>query len=384
MYMPEDHSRTGLHTIDGQYIALRSVTIEVAFSNLFCDTIMTQAYRNLENIPIEAVYTFPLPSSAVLLGMDVMIGGRKLQGVVVARSSAEEQYEEAIINGDAAIMLEQIQPGLYTMNVGNIGADEEVRVHIRYAELYLWQGNSLRFHLPTTIAPRYGHPEKAGLQPHQIPEYDLLAENRFRLRLTLAGVLALAQLDCPSHPIAVADSSGSRIVTLATGAAGMDRDFILNISIPQAATDTVLLDRDFDGGWAVLASFAPRLPAPETIPPKSVKIVVDCSGSMNGDSIARARQSISDILEQLRPEDYFNIIAFGSSHTSCFDCQVKADTTNITKVRRLLRSLEADMGGTDMDQALQAVVRLPGPSIAQDVLLITDGQIWNHDDLIDT
>ncbi|MGW8157524.1 MAG: VIT domain-containing protein [Desulfoprunum sp.] len=122
MYMPEDQSRTGLHTIDGQNIALQSVNVEVAFSNLFCDTIMTQAYRNLENTPIEAVYTFPLTSRAVLLGMDVMIGGRKLQGVVVERSSAEEQYEEAIINGDAAIMLEQIQPGLYTMNVGNIGA----------------------------------------------------------------------------------------------------------------------------------------------------------------------------------------------------------------------------------------------------------------------
>lgn len=104
---------------------------------------------------------------------------------------------------------------------------------------------------------------------------------------------------------------------------------------------------------------------------------------MNGDSIAQARQAISDILEQLRPEDYFNIIAFGSSHTSYFDCQVKADATNITRVRRLLRSLEANMGGTEMDQALQAVVRLPGPSILQDVLLITDGQIWDCDDLID-
>jgi Ca-activated chloride channel family protein len=83
MYMPEDQSRTGLHTIDGQNIALQSVNVEVAFSNLFCDTIMTQAYRNLENTPIEAVYTFPLTSRAVLLGMDVMIGDRKLQGVVV-------------------------------------------------------------------------------------------------------------------------------------------------------------------------------------------------------------------------------------------------------------------------------------------------------------
>ncbi|HSO10108.1 MAG TPA: VWA domain-containing protein [Desulfoprunum sp.] len=90
-----------------------------------------------------------------------------------------------------------------------------------------------------------------------------------------------------------------------------------------------------------------------------VRLVPSWAGkSRTSTTIAQARQSISDILEQLRPEDYFNIIAFGSAYTSYFDCQAKADATNITKVRRLLRSLEADMGGTEMDQALQAVVLL--------------------------
>jgi len=41
------------------------------------------------------------------------------------------------------------------------------------------------------------------------------------------------------------------------------------------------------------------------------------------------------------------------------------------------------MGGTEMDQALRAVVQLPGPAIPQDVLLITDGQIWECDERID-
>ena len=133
-----------------------------------------------------------------------------------------------------------------------------------------------------------------------------------------------------------------------------------------------------------LASFVPKLPVPGKLSPRSVKIVADCSGSMAGDSINQALQPINDILNQLRPEDYFNIIAFGSSHKAYFAEKKPTDQANITKVRRLLRSIEAVMGGTEMDQALRAVVQLPGSAILQDVLLITDGEIWESDELIDT
>ena len=91
---------------------------------------MTQVFKNVEKTPIKAVYTFPLANRAVLLGLDVIIGGRMLHGVEVEKASAEEQYEEAINDGNAASMLEQVQPGLYTMNVCNILTGEEMRVTV--------------------------------------------------------------------------------------------------------------------------------------------------------------------------------------------------------------------------------------------------------------
>ncbi len=383
MYLTEEATSThGLNATDGNQIALQSVKVDVAFNNLLCETTMCQVYRNLEQKPIEAVYTFPLTSRAVLLGLDVTIGDRELRGLVVEKTAAEEQYEAAITTGDAAIMLEQVQPGLYTINVGNILVGEDVRITIRYAELYSWQDDTLRFHLPTTIAPHFGSPESAGLQPHQIPEHDLLAENRFKLKLTLSGALADARLDSPSHPIAITQAKHVTHVTLASGESCMDRDFILNMRLPQAGKDTIQFDHGLDGGFVALASFVPKLPLPSEIPPRSIKLVVDCSGSMNGDSIAQARQAISDILSQLRPEDFFNILLFGTTYRTFFDHQVQANSENITRVKRLLRSLEADMGGTDIHQALQAAVELSGPAIPQDILLITDGEAWDSEEII--
>jgi len=382
MYLPEQPAGCSLRSTAGENLILQSVNIDVTFDNLLCETTMTQVYQNLEEKPIEAVYNFPLTSQAVLLGLSVRIGDRELQGVVAEKGSAEERYEEAISDGDSAIMLEQIDTGLYTMNVGNILAGESVSITITYAELYSWQKETLRFHLPTTIAPRYGDSEAAGLQPHQLPEHDFLTENRFTLKVTITGALANAEIECPTHNVSISRSGNRSIVTLATGETSMDRDFILNITTSTATKDTVIIDRDLDDGFVALASFAPRLPRPHKTEPKSIKIVVDCSGSMSGDSITQARQAISEILKQLRPEDFFNLVTFGSTCKTYFSRQLKADKRNITKVRRRLRSLDADMGGTEMHQALQTSIQLPGPPIPADILLITDGEIWESEELI--
>jgi len=381
-YLPEQIISPGFHSSQGERVALLGVEVDVAFHNLLCRSTVTQRYANREDKAIEAVYTFPLASGSVLLDLVVTIGNRRLEGMVVEKKVAEEQYEEALADGEGAIMLEHAAPGLYTMSVGNILPGEEVTITYGYVELHVWKDGNLRFHLPTTIAPRYGSPESAGLQPHQVPEQDLFAENNLQLTLRLFDVLATAVFDCLSHRICVEQGHVCSVVTLAGGTTAMDRDFVLNIRQPSEIADMVTVEHDATHGITALATFTPQIPAPEIIPAKSVKIVVDCSGSMNGDSITQARQAISDCLLQLRSEDFFNLVAFGNSHKAYFPNQVPANPENITTIRRALRSLAADMGGTEMESALRATVALPGPPIPQDILLITDGQIWQGEELL--
>ena len=122
--------------------------------------------------------------------MTIKTRTKELKGVVIEKSEAEDRYEDAITDGDTAIMLEQVDPGLYTMNVGNLQPEDTIEISITYAELFKWRDNSLRFFLPTTIAPRYGDPESLGVQPHQTPEYDLMNENPFTITLSIRGALA--------------------------------------------------------------------------------------------------------------------------------------------------------------------------------------------------
>ena len=358
-------------------VALQSVKVQAEIENLLCQVTVRQCYRNLEKVNIEAVYTFPLPLGAVLLDMAIKTRTKELKGIVVEKSAAEARYEDAITDGDTAIMLEQVDPGLYTMNVGNLQPEEAIDITITYAELFKWRDNSLRFFLPTTIAPRYGDPDSLGIQPHQAPEYDLTNENPFTITLSIFGALAGAAIESPSHKIVSESRNGTTVVSLKRGQALMDRDFVLNLSMNTGEKSLAHMEPDGEGHVA-LASFYPRFPSMTDRAPRCITIILDCSGSMAGDSIAQARKALHEIIELLEPEDMFNIVRFGSAYRMLFPAPVFADAGNLKKARDLLEVLGADMGGTEIGQAIAAAVEkdsLAGRS--KEILLITDGEVWD-------
>ena len=367
-------------------VVLEEVGIDAAVDDLMAAVSVCQRYRNPGTTHVEAVYTFPLPLDAVLLQFELELGDRRMAGTVIAKPDAEERYENAIAEGDAAVRLEQSQPGLYTANVGNLAPGETATVRFRYGLLLRWNGDTVRLMLPTTIAPRYGDPAAGGLAPHQAPEYAFDAERSFRLQAAVRGALQGARWASPSHDIAVTPDTWQTVIEIARPAA-MDRDVVLEARAA-AAVDTgdarALLARD-GGGWVVLASFRPELTdLTEPAAHRNLKIVVDCSGSMSGDSIAQVRIAGERILESLRPGDLFDIVAFGSRHRALFGRETPASAANVARARRFVSGLDADMGGTEIQAALRAAYRIAGePGMTRDLLLITDGEVWQTRSAVD-
>ena len=143
-----------LKSTAGVAMALEGVDAKGRLRGLVFELVVEQRYRNPHATNIEAVYTFPLPSDAVLLDLEVEIGDRKLVGVVVEKKDAERDYEEAIDKGDTAIMLERAGDGLCTMNLGNLMAGERATIRYRYAQLLRFEHGSVRLAIPSVVAPR--------------------------------------------------------------------------------------------------------------------------------------------------------------------------------------------------------------------------------------
>ncbi|MFO1192304.1 MAG: VIT and VWA domain-containing protein [Rhodoferax sp.] len=357
--------------IAGERVALCDVHIEARLDDLLAEARIRQTYRNDEAVPIEAVYTFALPLDAVLLALEVRIGERVLRGTVVERRKAEARYEQALDDGDAAVLLQQPEPGLYTMNVGNLLPGEAVDIRFDYALLHRWSGDRLRFLLPTTVAPRYG---VSPLAPHQTPEAALDVELPFSLRLELLGALRDARCHSPTHPLVAADATDRLVLTLQRSRAPMDRDFVLEIHAPEMPHSVVACGQDGTGVRAV-ARMQPRFPGLQTRRDLALVVVVDCSGSMAGDSIAQAREALLAMLTQLQPRDQLELIAFGSRTRALASGLHPCTPEHLARARAFVQALDADLGGTEIAAALARAHQTLGTTASADIFLITDGEV---------
>jgi len=84
-----------MRTGNGQAVPLVEVSGTARADGLLLQTTFRQRYANRSPDNIEAVYTFPLPHGAVLLGLTFTLGERRLTGAV-ERKEAEERYAKAI------------------------------------------------------------------------------------------------------------------------------------------------------------------------------------------------------------------------------------------------------------------------------------------------
>ena len=361
------------------------------------DFVLRQVYRNTGDELLEVVYTFPLPHPAVLMGFASELAGVRKEGEVVARADAERQYESSLAEGDLPVMLETDGNGLHTANLGNLKPGDEIALEVRFVQPLDDEGGRTRLVIPTTIAPRYGEPQRAGLQPQQVPTVDLGVTYPLELSIVVGASLVGEKVSSPTHRFEVQRLPDGEMSFELSPGARLDRDVVLTVEKAGPAASKILLthdDRDPAVRHVAMAVLRPAIAGRrERV---AVKALVDCSGSMGGDSIASARRALHGLVERLGDEDELALSRFGSSVE-----HLLRPTRLTPRGRRLLGptidSIDADLGGTEMAEALRAVFELDGKRHPEseagsageprgngraDVLLITDGEIWQVDELI--
>jgi len=368
---------------DGETVALKSVHVDGRLDGLMLAVKVRQNYRNDSGKNLETVYTFPLAWGATLLGMNVELNGKRMQAAVLEKKQAAEKYEKAIDEGDTPVMVEKSAGGLYTANLGNLMTGEEAVIEIEYAQLLHFEQGRIRLSIPTTIAPRFGDAHRqGGLAAHETDAVNPLVEYPFSLKLDICGQAAKAKLNCPSHKVNITAMDDGMSVRLEQGAM-LDRDFILSLDGLEGECFAVTAP---DGEQhAVLASFCPKL-IPQENAPLLLKILVDCSGSMQGDSIAQARAALHEVFQHLLQADQVSYSKFGSTVEHVVARMEPCTPRFVGKVlAQALKATDANLGGTELNQALLSTFDIKTPeSNAQDaaVLLITDGEVWDIEHIV--
>lgn len=364
--------------------ALISVRAEGRLDAVMFELTLRQTYRNATSRVLEVVYTFPLPPAAVLLGFASELNGERQEGVIVAKREAEQRYEKSLEEGDAPVMLAAHRDGLHTANIGNLKPGDELVVECRFAQLLPFEQGRLRVSIPTTVAPRYGRPDQFGLEPQHVPSVSLEADYPLALTLTLGAALEGAAVECPTHRFTTRASQGGSLCMELPPGTRLDRDIVVIVA-PREPRPSFLIRADdpLDMSAPVVVMAAMQ---PEAAPPReciALKLLVDCSGSMSGDSITSARTALRSVVAGLTERDHVSLSRFGSTVEHLL-APAAATARVLRHLEPLINGIQADLGGTAMDDALHAVFNLARSDglRSADVLLITDGQVWQAEAML--
>ncbi|CAF2145922.1 unnamed protein product [Rotaria magnacalcarata] len=374
----QQNTRTaGENTQQKQYVPLKSVNVEATVRSFAADVTITQVFRNDETVPIEAVYCFPMEEQAAVYEFRALIDNREINAILKEKKEAREEYYHSLQQGHGAYLLEQDEnsPDNFTINVGALLPATDCKIIISYvSELDLVEnGTKIRVVIPTSIAPRYSS-SKSGITSPACTN----------AKVDKVGIARISSL---SHPIQIDFSPvDAYVIEFSQRDTHLDRDIILDIELAKGRPSTILaIEQE-----AVMVSFTPteqdcRLALNKNDINNEFMFIVDCSGSMDGESkIECARQTLELFLKSLPVGCQFNIIRFGSEYKTLFnDTTAVFNEENAQKAQQLTKNMKADLGGTELMKPFQWLEEhSPVQGYARQIFLLTDGEISNVNEVL--
>ncbi len=380
---------------------LKHTDVRANISGPLARVTVTQEFENPFAEKIEAVYTFPLPPDAAVDDMTMLVGDRRIRGIIKTREEARRIYDDAKRAGHVTSLLDQERPNIFTQSVANITPGAKVKITISYVETVPYEAGSYEFNFPMVVAPRYmpGQPvgkqgggwapdttrvpDASRISPPVTPE-GTRAGHDISVEVKIDAGVSIESLASKTHDVAIERPGLNRaVVRLRDQATIPNKDFIVRYAVAgKRVEDAVLVHKSGKDGYFTLILQPPERVTPAEITPKELVFVLDTSGSMSGFPIQKAKETMRLALDGLNPRDTFNLITFAGDTHILFPQPVAATPENLRAAREFLESRRGS-GGTEMMKAIRAALE---PSDHQDhvrvVCFMTDGEVGNDMEII--
>lgn len=396
-------------------VPLQHTDVHATIAGPIASVQVTQQFANPYSSKIEAVYVFPLPDDAAVNDFVMTIGSRSIRGVIREREQAEQIYQQAKSQGYRASLMTQERSNIFTQKVANIEPSEKIDVSITYFNTLGYRDGSYEFVFPMVVGPRFNPPstlrgaargdgtgvgavpvhahgasgqatEVAYLRPSERSGTDV------SVKIDLDAGVAVESISSPSHQVNITPDAANPAraqIALSGYDSIPNRDFVLRYRVaggqPKAGMITFDDGRNGKGGFFSMVIVPPEDLKYTRRGPVELVLVIDCSGSMEGQPLALAKKSAMNMLRQLRPEDSFQVIRFSDTASFMTRQTIGADAKNIEEGVRYVDSLRAE-GGTMLLNGLEPALAAKGGdwgwAKTRYVCVLSDGQLGNEPEVL--
>ena len=344
--------------LDG--LAIEYQRVDVRIEERVATTHIEQLFVNEGGRLLEGTYLFPLPEGAAVNQLTMWVDGEPVEAKILEAEEARTIYNEIVRQVRDPALLEYVGSQAIQANVFPIPAGDERRVEIEYTHI-LPADNGLI---------QYVYPQSTDL-------YINTPLDSQSIRVEIRSNEAIRAVYSPSHRVAISREGEFRAVAgYEAERVTPEKDFELYYTVSPEEIGLNLLsykEGAEDGFFLMLV--APKVTVdPETVVARDVILVVDTSGSMEGEKMAQARDAARYVVEHLNRRDRFNLIAFSTGVRSYAPALISAEVAgdDAGGAGQFIESLEA-LGGTNISLALLEAMNQADPERPPTIIFLTDG-----------
>ncbi len=329
--------------------------VDVTIEDQVATTHIEQLFHNPNEWMLEGTYFFPLPPGAAVSQLTMWVNGEPIEAKILEKEEAREIYDEIVRQLRDPALLEYVGTDAIQANVFPIPPKDERLVEIEYTTLLPAENGLIHYRYPQTADLYTNAP---------------LGEQSIRVEVTSKE--PIRTIYSPSHKVAVSrDGEFKAVVGYEDTSVRPEQDFELFYTISPEAIGLNLLtykEPGEDGFFLILVT--PGIETADTVVAKDVLLVLDTSGSMDGEKLAQAQQAANYVVEHLNAGDRFNIVSFNTG-TYLYEPEL-VPAQQPGDFEQFINSLEA-VGGTNISEALLEAAALVDRERPATIIFLTDG-----------
>merc|ERR1719510_2828746 len=344
---------------------------ESEFQFRYARTVVESTVSNPDAVAQVGSFALVIPDSAFISAFSMEMDGEEFKARVEGKEEAEKTFEKALSRGRGAGLVSQDAKDANKFTVStNIEGGQEVVFRLTYDELLGRKKGMYR--------------QEINIDPQQIVE-------DFRVEVFINESLPITEVNVPelleSNSIDPSEEVQNSFVTIEKDFEGDDKKAkIVFAPTPieqRAAAEEGISGRlqinydvdrqNQDSEVQVIDGYFVHFFVPENLEtlPKHAVFILDISGSMYGDKLQQLKDAMFTVLDDMKPEDFFNIITFSTSVNNWSPSgitnegdqpAIPATKENKKKAISHVLDLEAE-GGTNINSAM-----LKGVELAKEVL----------------
>ena len=342
-----------------QPVQISGVSVNVNIQQQIATTTMEIALHNAAPRPQEAQMLVPVPDGATIRSFGFDGVSKEPNAKILPKAEAEAIYRSIVNKLRDPALLEFAGYNLVRSSVFPVPANSTQKVTLVYENLLPADGERIDYMLPRSES----------FASQNIP-WQITAD--INARQTISTVYS------PTHLISSNRVSKERFrVSLGDNTKLEPGPFRLSYLLEKNGVTASLLaypDPSVGGGYFMLLGAVPA-GRPEKAPSikREIILVIDRSGSMQGEKIEQARAAALHVVNGLEEGESFNILDYSDSIASFADRAVVKNAKSLEEARAYIRRISS-AGGTNIHDALLEALRPePTAKTLPLVLFLTDG-----------